>query len=215
MLPPPWSRSRISSAAARRMLRRMSPKQNPEQIARDAIDAQLRFSGWAVQSKDASTSTSAQVRPSANTPPPPGRPTTCFSSMASPWASSRPRRRHSATTSRRPPRLAWPRLVRRSPEPACPELVEGPLAPRPSARPTRARSHRPARVPDRGHHEPRDFPEGRPPPRPHPDGHGFGQDLHRPHVDLTRKFRILHPLVHEISGFGNLSEFDKPYSQPA
>ncbi len=35
------------------MLRRMSPKQNPEQIARDAIDAQLRSSGWAVQSKDA------------------------------------------------------------------------------------------------------------------------------------------------------------------
>ena len=31
----------------------MSPNQNPEQIARDAIDAQLRSSGWAVQSKDA------------------------------------------------------------------------------------------------------------------------------------------------------------------
>ncbi|MCC6415834.1 MAG: restriction endonuclease subunit R, partial [Opitutaceae bacterium] len=29
-----------------------SPNQNPEQIARDAIDAQLRASGWAVQSKD-------------------------------------------------------------------------------------------------------------------------------------------------------------------
>ncbi|MCU0794180.1 MAG: hypothetical protein MUE42_15330, partial [Opitutaceae bacterium] len=31
----------------------MSPNQNPEQIARDAIDAQLRASGWAVQAKDA------------------------------------------------------------------------------------------------------------------------------------------------------------------
>jgi type I restriction enzyme R subunit len=31
----------------------MSPNQNPEQIARDAIDAQLRDAGWAVQSKDA------------------------------------------------------------------------------------------------------------------------------------------------------------------
>jgi type I site-specific restriction endonuclease len=31
----------------------MSPNQNPEQIARDAIDGQLRASGWAVQSKDA------------------------------------------------------------------------------------------------------------------------------------------------------------------
>jgi len=30
----------------------MSPNQNPEQIARDAIDAQLRASGWVVQSKD-------------------------------------------------------------------------------------------------------------------------------------------------------------------
>lgn len=29
------------------------PNQNPEQIARDAIDAQLRASGWAVQNKDA------------------------------------------------------------------------------------------------------------------------------------------------------------------
>lgn len=29
------------------------PNQNPEQIARDAIDAQLRASGWAVQAKDA------------------------------------------------------------------------------------------------------------------------------------------------------------------
>ncbi len=32
---------------------RTSPNQNPEQIARDAIDAQLRASGWAVQPKDA------------------------------------------------------------------------------------------------------------------------------------------------------------------
>jgi hypothetical protein len=31
----------------------MSPNQNPEQIARDAIDAQLRAAGWAVQAKDA------------------------------------------------------------------------------------------------------------------------------------------------------------------
>ncbi|TAG28417.1 MAG: DEAD/DEAH box helicase [Verrucomicrobia bacterium] len=31
----------------------MSPNQNPEQIARAAIDAQLRASGWAVQPKDA------------------------------------------------------------------------------------------------------------------------------------------------------------------
>ena len=31
----------------------MSPNQNPEQIARDAIDAKLRSSGWAVQAKDA------------------------------------------------------------------------------------------------------------------------------------------------------------------
>jgi type I restriction enzyme R subunit len=31
----------------------MTPNQNPEQIARDAIDAQLRSSGWAVQAKDA------------------------------------------------------------------------------------------------------------------------------------------------------------------
>jgi hypothetical protein len=31
----------------------MSPNQNPEQIARDAIDAQLRASGWAVQARDA------------------------------------------------------------------------------------------------------------------------------------------------------------------
>jgi type I restriction enzyme R subunit len=30
----------------------ITPNQNPEQIARDAIDAQLRTSGWAVQSKD-------------------------------------------------------------------------------------------------------------------------------------------------------------------
>ncbi|BET68037.1 type I restriction-modification enzyme R subunit C-terminal domain-containing protein [Opitutales bacterium ASA1] len=30
----------------------MSPNQNPEQVARDAIDAQLRASGWAVQAKD-------------------------------------------------------------------------------------------------------------------------------------------------------------------
>ena len=30
-----------------------SSNQNPEQIARDAIDAQLRSAGWAVQSKDA------------------------------------------------------------------------------------------------------------------------------------------------------------------
>lgn len=30
----------------------MPPNQNPEQIARDAIDAQLRSSGWAVQNKD-------------------------------------------------------------------------------------------------------------------------------------------------------------------
>lgn len=31
----------------------MSVNQTPEQIARDAIDAQLRTSGWAVQDKDA------------------------------------------------------------------------------------------------------------------------------------------------------------------
>ncbi len=31
----------------------MSSNQTPEQIARDAIDAQLRASGWAVQAKDA------------------------------------------------------------------------------------------------------------------------------------------------------------------
>ncbi len=31
----------------------MSPNQNPEQVARDAIDAQLRSAGWAVQAKDA------------------------------------------------------------------------------------------------------------------------------------------------------------------
>ncbi len=31
----------------------MPPNQNPEQIARDAIDAQLRAAGWAVQDKDA------------------------------------------------------------------------------------------------------------------------------------------------------------------
>jgi type I restriction enzyme R subunit len=31
----------------------MSPNQNPEQIARDAIDAQLRTAGWSVQSKNA------------------------------------------------------------------------------------------------------------------------------------------------------------------
>ncbi|MEO7701895.1 MAG: DEAD/DEAH box helicase family protein [Opitutus sp.] len=31
----------------------MTPNQNPEQIARDAIDRQLRASGWAVQSKEA------------------------------------------------------------------------------------------------------------------------------------------------------------------
>jgi type I restriction enzyme R subunit len=31
----------------------MSPNQNPEQIARDAIDVQLRDAGWAVQSKEA------------------------------------------------------------------------------------------------------------------------------------------------------------------
>jgi len=31
----------------------MSPNQNPEQIARDAIDAQLRAAGWVVQAKDA------------------------------------------------------------------------------------------------------------------------------------------------------------------
>jgi type I restriction enzyme R subunit len=30
-----------------------SPNQNPEQIARDAIDAQLRAAGWAIQAKDA------------------------------------------------------------------------------------------------------------------------------------------------------------------
>jgi len=30
-----------------------SPNQNPEQIARDAIDAQLAAAGWAVQAKDA------------------------------------------------------------------------------------------------------------------------------------------------------------------
>jgi len=30
----------------------MSPNRNPEQVARDAIDAQLRFAGWAVQLKD-------------------------------------------------------------------------------------------------------------------------------------------------------------------
>jgi type I restriction enzyme R subunit len=30
-----------------------SPNQNPEQIARDAIDAQLRAAGWVIQSKDA------------------------------------------------------------------------------------------------------------------------------------------------------------------
>ncbi len=30
-----------------------SPNQNPEQIARDAIDAQLRFAGWIIQNKDA------------------------------------------------------------------------------------------------------------------------------------------------------------------
>ena len=29
------------------------PNQNPEQIARDRIDAQLRAAGWAVQDKDA------------------------------------------------------------------------------------------------------------------------------------------------------------------
>jgi len=28
------------------------PNQNPEQIARDAIDAQLRASGWTVQAKE-------------------------------------------------------------------------------------------------------------------------------------------------------------------
>jgi type I restriction enzyme R subunit len=32
---------------------RMPPNQNPEQVARDAIDAQLRDAGWAVQSRDA------------------------------------------------------------------------------------------------------------------------------------------------------------------
>ena len=31
----------------------MTPNQNPEQIARDAIDAQVVAAGWAVQSKDA------------------------------------------------------------------------------------------------------------------------------------------------------------------
>ncbi len=31
----------------------MPPNQNPEQVARDAIDAQLQAAGWAVQSKDA------------------------------------------------------------------------------------------------------------------------------------------------------------------
>jgi len=31
----------------------MASNQNPEQIARDAIDVQLRSAGWAVQSKDA------------------------------------------------------------------------------------------------------------------------------------------------------------------
>jgi type I restriction enzyme R subunit len=30
----------------------MSPNQNPEQIARDAIDTQLRAAGWSIQSKD-------------------------------------------------------------------------------------------------------------------------------------------------------------------
>ena len=30
----------------------MPPNQNPEQLARDQIDAQLRAAGWAVQSKD-------------------------------------------------------------------------------------------------------------------------------------------------------------------
>ena len=32
---------------------RLSPNQNSEQVARDAIDAQLRAAGWSVQSKDA------------------------------------------------------------------------------------------------------------------------------------------------------------------
>ena len=31
----------------------LSPNQNPEQIARDRIAAQLRASGWAVQDKNA------------------------------------------------------------------------------------------------------------------------------------------------------------------
>ncbi|GAB1489735.1 type I restriction-modification enzyme R subunit C-terminal domain-containing protein [Opitutaceae bacterium] len=33
--------------------RSTTPNQNPEQVARDAIDAQLRASGWVIQSKDA------------------------------------------------------------------------------------------------------------------------------------------------------------------
>ena len=61
---------------------RMAANQNPEQIARDAIDAQLRAAGWTVQSRDAIDSAWVKDRPFASMPPIPARRITCSLSMS-------------------------------------------------------------------------------------------------------------------------------------
>ena len=63
--------------------------QNAEQIARNAIDAQLTAAGWIVQSRTELNFNAGPASPSANTPPISAPPITSSSSTKNPSASSK------------------------------------------------------------------------------------------------------------------------------